>query len=86
MESLLASPVLKSFVSGSLSGFTSTIVFQPFDLVKTRIQTAAMGNHQHTMHTNAAETLNKNMGECILSNMECRGGGIFMGEFTWAES
>jgi len=48
-----------------LSGFTSTIVFQPFDLVKTRIQTAAMGNHQHTMHTNAAETLNKNMARRI---------------------
>jgi len=44
METLIASPVIKSFLSGSLSGFTSTVVFQPFDLVKTRIQTAAMAN------------------------------------------
>jgi len=60
MESLLASPVLKSFVSGSLSGFTSTIVFQPFDLVKTRIQTAAMAN-QHAIHTEAVERHSKDI-------------------------
>jgi len=54
MESLIASPVVKSFLSGSLSGFTSTLVFQPFDLVKTRIQTAAMGSSQ-VIHTASAE-------------------------------
>lgn len=48
MESLITSPAVKSFVSGSVSGFTSTVVFQPFDLVKTRIQTAAM-NHSQAM-------------------------------------
>jgi len=42
MESLMASPVVKSFLSGSLSGFTSTVMFQPFDLVKTRVQTSEM--------------------------------------------
>lgn len=58
MESLIASPVIKSFLSGSLSGFTSTIVFQPFDLVKTRIQTAAMANPAiHTTATEATFTL-----------------------------
>ncbi|XP_076808296.1 mitochondrial glycine transporter-like [Clavelina lepadiformis] len=34
-------PLLKSFVSGSVSGTCSLILFQPFDLVKTRIQMAA---------------------------------------------
>ncbi|XP_078515312.1 mitochondrial glycine transporter isoform X2 [Lissotriton helveticus] len=32
-------PVLKSFVCGSLSGTCSTLLFQPLDLVKTRLQT-----------------------------------------------
>lgn len=54
MESLIASPVVKSFISGSLSGFTSTVVFQPFDLVKTRIQTAAL-KPAHVIHTASAE-------------------------------
>ncbi|XP_017752569.1 PREDICTED: solute carrier family 25 member 38 isoform X1 [Eufriesea mexicana] len=31
-------PILKSFVAGSLSGTFSTILFQPLDLVKTRLQ------------------------------------------------
>lgn len=32
-------PVLKAFVCGSLSGTCSTLLFQPLDLVKTRLQT-----------------------------------------------
>lgn len=32
--------MLKSFVAGSISGTCSTLLFQPFDLVKTRIQNA----------------------------------------------
>ena len=32
--------MLKSFMVGSLSGTCSTLLFQPFDLVKTRIQNA----------------------------------------------
>lgn len=32
--------MLKSFLAGSLSGTCSTLLFQPFDLVKTRIQNA----------------------------------------------
>ncbi|KAF3420787.1 hypothetical protein E2986_04399 [Frieseomelitta varia] len=31
-------PILKSFLAGSLSGTFSTILFQPLDLVKTRLQ------------------------------------------------
>ena len=34
----LQSPVVKSFLAGSFSGTCSTIIFQPLDLVKTRLQ------------------------------------------------
>lgn len=33
-----ASPVVKSFLAGSLSGTCSTLLFQPLDLIKTRVQ------------------------------------------------
>lgn len=39
IDTITASPVLKSFVAGSFSGTCSTILFQPLDLVKTRLQT-----------------------------------------------
>jgi len=35
---LLANPVIKAFLAGSFSGTCTTILFQPLDLVKTRIQ------------------------------------------------
>jgi len=40
-ETTVISPVLKSFLAGSLSGSCSTLLFQPLDLVKTRLQTKA---------------------------------------------
>ncbi|XP_020335238.1 mitochondrial glycine transporter B isoform X2 [Oncorhynchus mykiss] len=39
MELALAHPALKAFMCGSLSGTCSTLLFQPLDLVKTRLQT-----------------------------------------------
>ncbi|KAL4647967.1 solute carrier family 25 member 38 isoform X1 [Arapaima gigas] len=39
MEVALAHPALKAFMCGSLSGTCSTLLFQPLDLVKTRLQT-----------------------------------------------
>ncbi|XP_059809757.1 mitochondrial glycine transporter B isoform X3 [Hypanus sabinus] len=39
MEVFLCHPVLKAFMCGSLSGTCSTLLFQPLDLVKTRLQT-----------------------------------------------
>ncbi|KAK6269275.1 hypothetical protein J4Q44_G00394080, partial [Coregonus suidteri] len=39
MELSLAHPALKAFMCGSLSGTCSTLLFQPLDLVKTRLQT-----------------------------------------------
>ncbi|XP_035263297.1 mitochondrial glycine transporter B isoform X3 [Anguilla anguilla] len=40
-----AHPALKAFMCGSLSGTCSTLLFQPLDLVKTRLQTL-----QNSMH------------------------------------
>ncbi|KAL6455774.1 hypothetical protein MHYP_G00356250 [Metynnis hypsauchen] len=39
MEVVMAHPALKAFMCGSLSGTCSTLLFQPLDLVKTRLQT-----------------------------------------------
>ncbi|XP_008315279.1 mitochondrial glycine transporter B-like isoform X2 [Cynoglossus semilaevis] len=39
MELASAHPALKAFMCGSLSGTCSTLLFQPLDLVKTRLQT-----------------------------------------------
>ncbi|KAJ3600730.1 hypothetical protein NHX12_031707 [Muraenolepis orangiensis] len=39
MELALVQSTLKAFVCGSLSGTCSTLLFQPLDLVKTRLQT-----------------------------------------------
>ncbi|XP_045213240.2 mitochondrial glycine transporter-like isoform X2 [Mercenaria mercenaria] len=43
-SSLLTSPVVKSFLAGSLSGTCSTLLFQPLDLVKTRVQASISVN------------------------------------------
>ena len=34
----VTNPVMKAFLAGSLSGTCSTLLFQPLDLVKTRVQ------------------------------------------------
>lgn len=44
IESYISSPLVKSFLAGSLSGTCSTIIFQPLDLAKTRIQCAVKGS------------------------------------------
>ncbi|XP_037093904.1 mitochondrial glycine transporter-like [Pollicipes pollicipes] len=46
------SPLLKSFLAGSFSGSCSTVLFQPLDLVKTRVQAAVLrGNSPSGMAT-----------------------------------
>ncbi|XP_041363304.1 mitochondrial glycine transporter-like isoform X2 [Gigantopelta aegis] len=42
MESTLASPLVKSFIAGSVSGTCSTLLFQPLDLIKTRVQNSVI--------------------------------------------
>lgn len=39
MELSLAHPAIKAFMCGSFSGTCSTLLFQPLDLIKTRLQT-----------------------------------------------
>lgn len=43
-----AVPVLKSFLAGSLSGTCSALLFQPLDLVKTRVQSSVSTGKGHT--------------------------------------
>lgn len=52
MDVVAASPLLKSFLAGSFSGTCSTLLFQPLDLVKTRLQTPVhAGAHPGTLLT-----------------------------------
>ncbi|KAM6169696.1 mitochondrial glycine transporter isoform 2-T2 [Rhynchocyon petersi] len=39
VETLMLHPAIKAFMCGSISGTCSTLLFQPLDLVKTRLQT-----------------------------------------------
>ena len=39
VDNYIQSPLLKSFLVGTFSGTCSTVLFQPLDLVKTRLQT-----------------------------------------------
>ncbi|XP_075688387.1 mitochondrial glycine transporter [Rhinoderma darwinii] len=57
-------PVLKAFVCGSLSGTCSTLLFQPLDLVKTRLQTqqiASTGNRVGTLNLFLKVIRNENL-------------------------
>ncbi|KAL4657952.1 solute carrier family 25 member 38-A-like isoform X2 [Arapaima gigas] len=46
MELYLAHPAVKAFMCGSLSGTCSTLLFQPLDLIKTRLQTVQGDVHR----------------------------------------
>ncbi|XP_014663218.1 PREDICTED: solute carrier family 25 member 38-like isoform X2 [Priapulus caudatus] len=43
MDAVISNPLVKSFAAGSFSGTCSTVIFQPLDLVKTRIQSPGSG-------------------------------------------
>ncbi|XP_073916138.1 mitochondrial glycine transporter isoform X4 [Castor canadensis] len=44
VETLMLHPVIKAFLCGSISGTCSTLLFQPLDLLKTRLQTLRPSN------------------------------------------
>ncbi|XP_070579774.1 mitochondrial glycine transporter B-like [Ptychodera flava] len=49
MDSIIASPVFKSFIAGSVSGTCSTVLFQPLELLKTKLQAPIkVGHHGNT--------------------------------------
>lgn len=58
-DAISASPVAKSFLAGSFSGTCSTILFQPLDLVKTRLQTAATITIEPSCNNGMIATLGK---------------------------
>ncbi|XP_068414699.1 mitochondrial glycine transporter isoform X1 [Eschrichtius robustus] len=45
VETLMLQPVIKAFLCGSISGTCSTLLFQPLDLLKTRLQTLQPSAH-----------------------------------------
>nr|XP_006200728.1 mitochondrial glycine transporter isoform X1 [Vicugna pacos] len=45
VETLMLQPVIKAFLCGSISGTCSTLLFQPLDLLKTRLQTLQPAAH-----------------------------------------
>ncbi|XP_054564015.1 mitochondrial glycine transporter isoform X2 [Eptesicus fuscus] len=45
METLMLHPAIKAFLCGSISGTCSTLLFQPLDLLKTRLQTLQPSAH-----------------------------------------
>lgn len=45
VETLMLQPVIKAFLCGSISGTCSTVLFQPLDLLKTRLQTLQPSAH-----------------------------------------
>lgn len=52
LESYISSPLVKSFMAGSVSGTCTTILLQPLDLVKTRLQSpVALGHTPNGMIT-----------------------------------
>lgn len=62
MEALGTYPILKSFLAGSFSGTFSTILFQPLDLVKTRLQSrvnAPVGSSKNGMLGTVAHIIQK---------------------------
>uniref|UniRef100_A0A224XTY8 Mitochondrial glycine transporter n=1 Tax=Panstrongylus lignarius TaxID=156445 RepID=A0A224XTY8_9HEMI len=52
------SPLLKAFLAGSLSGTFSTVLFQPLDLVKTRLQNAPLSNSGGTHSASMLHIMN----------------------------
>ncbi|XP_002733253.1 mitochondrial glycine transporter B-like [Saccoglossus kowalevskii] len=49
MDYVFTSPLCKSFLAGSVSGTCSTVIFQPLDLLKTKLQAPiSIGHHGNT--------------------------------------
>lgn len=77
-----AHPALKAFMCGSLSGTCSTLLFQPLDLVKTRLQTmqnnakpgcvrmhTTQRTHTRTLHFSAHQSDTCTLTTCAWSHL-----------------
>jgi len=49
MDLVVSNPVMKAFLAGSMSGTCSTILFQPLDVIKTRLQLCGGTSHRSSM-------------------------------------
>lgn len=92
MDAALASPVTKSFLAGVMSGSMSTILLQPLDLVKTRLQSSVYIGTNTGMISVAISVVRQ---ETFLglwtglwpSLMRCAPGvGLYFGTLHWLRS
>ncbi|XP_015917319.1 mitochondrial glycine transporter A [Parasteatoda tepidariorum] len=93
MEIIQTYPFLKSFLAGSVSGTCSTLLFQPLDLIKTRIQNASKcGQNKNGMVTLFVQVLRneKLLGlwrGTLPSVMRCVPGvGMYFSSLHWLQT
>ena len=91
---IATNPVLKSFLAGSLSGTCSTILFQPLDLVKTRLQqnlaltsaasSGMIGTMRQVLQTEQVFGLWKGMAPSIMRTVP--GVGLYFSSLHWLQT
>ncbi len=89
---LATNPVLKSFLAGSFSGTCSTILFQPLDLIKTRVQNNASKSSNHkaiavfrqVLRTERVVGLWRGVTPSITRTVP--GVGLYFGSLHWLQS
>jgi len=92
MDSLVLTPVVKAFLAGSLSGTCSTIIFQPLDLVKTRLQNQYPGSTARSMVGVAGEVVASHKvvglwrGLVPSVTRTVPGVGIYFSSMTWMKN
>ncbi|CAL1264856.1 unnamed protein product [Larinioides sclopetarius] len=93
MEVIQTYPFLKSFLAGSVSGTCSTLLFQPLDLIKTRLQNASKnGANRHGIYPLVVQVLKneKMIGlwrGTLPSIMRCVPGvGMYFSSLHWLQT
>ncbi|XP_076348031.1 mitochondrial glycine transporter A-like [Tachypleus tridentatus] len=84
----IKSPVVKSFLAGSLNGMCSSLLFQPLDLVKTRLQNSKVSSGMGSVFNQVARSENV-FGlwrGIVLSIIRCVPGiGLYFSSLNWLE-
>ncbi|XP_035219798.1 mitochondrial glycine transporter-like [Stegodyphus dumicola] len=93
MEIVQTYPFLKSFLAGSVSGTCSTLLFQPLDLIKTRLQNPTKSGHTRNgmfklfIHVVRNEKLVGLWRGTVPSIMRCVPGvGMYFSSLHWLQS
>jgi len=92
MDTVLSSPLMKSFMAGAFSGTCSTVLFQPLDLVKTRLQKSVnigtnigmVGEMKHVVQTERFVGLWNGLTPSITRTVP--GIGLYFTSLHWLQS